>query len=283
MTSTIDQLLARARLHATSHAPADITDTRRAPHHPTGAPAPGAATGEPHEPHKDMRGAARDLQALCETAVTGAAVAALGDFLTHKLPQPSGARVLGCILLLTGAEDSARFWWQYAAGAGDSTASYCLYLHHLALGENHEAVWWRGQSAPAAVRPPADGAPGAPRGTASADTAVSAAAPDAPDEATVVFDGAARNLAADASLPTTLRVLQALRPSGGAPRRGSSTVRAVMEYVSAAVSYVDEDLELPLPDPDFTERIRALTAAATRPARPGRRTPPRLPARLPAT
>ncbi|MEV0411448.1 hypothetical protein AB0I68_11760 [Streptomyces sp. NPDC050448] len=275
MTSTIDQLLARARLHDTSSAPADIADTGCTPHHRAGAPEPGAATGEPQ---KDMRGAARDLRALCETAVTGAAVVALGDFLTHKLPHPSGARVLGCILLLTDAEDSARFWWQYAAGAGDSIASYCLYLHHLALGENHEAVWWRRQTTPSAIRQAADGALRAPR-----DVVDAADASRAPDEATVVFDGAARNLAADASLPTTLRVLRALRPSGGGSRRGSSTVKAVMEYVSAAVSYVDDDLELPLPDPDFTDRIRALTTSATRPVRPGRRTRPRLPARFPAT
>nr|WSW47544.1 hypothetical protein OG296_33045 [Streptomyces sp. NBC_01001] len=275
MTSTIDQLLARARLHDTSHAPADIADTRGAPHHEPGARAPGATAAEPH---KDMRGAARDLQALCETAVTGAAVAALGDFLTNKLPQPSGARVLGCILLLTDAEDSARFWWQYAAGAGDSIASYCLYLHHLALGENHEAVWWRRQTAPSAARNAAD----SPNAADAPGVADAPDAPYAPDAATVVFDGAERNLAADASLPTTLRVLRALRPSGGGSKRGSSTVKAVMEYVSAAVSYVDDDLELPLPDPDFTDRIRALTAAA-RPARPGRRTSPRLPPRLRAT
>ncbi|MFE2147136.1 hypothetical protein ACFXA3_36330, partial [Streptomyces sp. NPDC059456] len=249
MTSTVEQLLARARLHTASHAPADIADTGGAPR-PPGARAPERAAGGPR---KDMRGAARDLQALCETAVTGSAVAALGDFLTHQLPQPSGARVLGCILLLTGAEDSARFWWQYAAGAGDSIASYCLYLHHLALGEDHEALWWRRQSAP-----PAPGH--------------AAGAPDEPEVATVVFEGAARDLAADASLPTTLRVLRALRPGGTAARRGSGTVRAVMEYVSAAVSYVDDDLELPLPDPDLTERIRALTAPAARPPRPGRRT-----------
>ncbi|MFE2874132.1 hypothetical protein ACFXG6_07880 [Streptomyces roseus] len=264
MTSTIDELLARARLHTASHAPVDIADTGGAPHRGAIAGAPGAAAGEPR---KDMRGAARDLRALCETAVTGTAVAALGDFLTHKLPQPSGARVLGCILLLTDAEDSARFWWQYAAGAGDSIASYCLYLHHLALGEDHEAVWWRRQTAPAAAARAAD-AP---------------AHPDGPDTSTVVFDGAERDLAADASLPTTLRVLRALRPGGAGAGRAAGTVRAVMEYVSAAVSYVDDDLELPLPDPDFTDRIRDLTAAPGRPTKSGPRTPPRLPPRLRAT
>ncbi|MFK0254055.1 hypothetical protein [Streptomyces sp. NPDC090445] len=154
-----------------------------------------------------MRGAADDLQALCETAVTSAAVSALGGgFLTQALPQPSGARVLGCILLLTDAEDSARFWWQYAAGAGDSIATHCLYLHHLALGENRQAVWWRRQTAPAG----------------------------------------------DAGLPAALRTPQA---------EHTATVDAVMEYVSAAVRYVDDDLELPLPAPDFSERIRAITAA----------------------
>ncbi|MFF3859820.1 hypothetical protein [Streptomyces sp. NPDC002209] len=273
MTSSIDQLLARARLHDTSYAPPDIADTRGAPHHEPGARPCGAAPGEPH---KDMRSAARDLRALCETAVTAAAVAALGDFLTNKLPQPSGARVLGCILLLTDAEDSARFWWQYAAGAGDSIASYCLYLHHLALGENHEALWWRRQTTPSAARHPAD-PPKAPDARGVAD------APGAPDAATVLFDGAERNLAADASLPTTLRVLRALRPGGGGSKRGSSTVKAVMEYVSAAVSYVDDDLELPLPDPDFTDRIRDLTAAPARTQKAGARTAPTLPARLRTT
>ncbi|WP_053692230.1 hypothetical protein [Streptomyces sp. WM6372] len=273
MTSTIDQLLARARLHTTSRAPADIADTGGAPHHGAVARSLGAAAGEPQ---KDMRGAARDLQALCETAVTGTAVTALGDFLTHKLPQPSGARVLGCILLLTDAEDSARFWWQYAAGAGDSIASYCLYLHHLALGENHEAVWWRRQTAPTATGRAAEvrDAPGPSDALGPSD---------AQDAATVVFDGAERDLAADASLPTTLRVLRALRPGGAGTGRGTGTVKAVMDYVSAAVSYVDDDLELPLPDPDFTDRIRDLTAAPSRPPKPGPRTPPRLPPRLRTT
>ncbi|MFD7631841.1 hypothetical protein ACFV7Q_38555, partial [Streptomyces sp. NPDC059851] len=164
MASTIDELLARARLHDTAYPPADITDLARStdpvrgvdPADPADRTAP-AGPARPPAPaptpvadrQQAMRGAADDLQALCETAVTRAAVSALGGgFLTQTLPQPSGARVLGCILLLTDAEDSARFWWQYAAGAGDSIATYCLYLHHLALGENRQAVWWRRQTAP---------------------------------------------------------------------------------------------------------------------------------------
>jgi hypothetical protein len=38
-----------------------------------------------------------------------------------------------------------------------------------------------------------------------------------------------------------------------------------MDYVPAAVAYVDDDLDLPLPDPDFAQRIQAL---ATAPAAP---------------
>ncbi len=264
MASTIDELLSRALLHDTPDAPTDITDAADT----TGAA--GTAEAEDTPGQQDMRRAARDLKALCETAVTGTAVSSLGDdFLTQALPQPSGARVLGCILLLTDAEDSARFWWQYAAGAGDSIASYCLYLHHLALGENRQAVWWRRQTAPAAAGP-----------------GPAARAQDAEAAPTVVFAGPGRNLAADASLPTTLRVLRALRalrPGGSGRRRGSATVDAVMEYVPAAVRYVDEDLELPLPEPDFSERIRSITAAAARPRPPRRRTRPALPARHPET
>ncbi|MFI9628827.1 hypothetical protein [Streptomyces sp. NPDC052042] len=54
--------------------------------------------------------------------------------------------MLGCILQLAEAEEDARFWWQYAAGAGDAASSYCLYLHHLALGERGEVRWWHHQT-----------------------------------------------------------------------------------------------------------------------------------------
>ncbi|GGT04751.1 MULTISPECIES: hypothetical protein [Streptomyces] len=229
MASTVDELLSRALLRDAPPPPADIADTAPAPrtasaddsgggaHRPAGSPpAPAGAA----ERQAAMRAAAHDLRALCEAAVSGAAVTALGgDFLTQSLPQPGGARVLGCILLLADTEDSARFWWQYAAGAGDAIASYCLYLHHLALGENRQASWWHGQTAPAAEA---------------------------------------------AALPTALRVLRALRPGGPGPGPGRAAVDAVLEYVPAAVNYVDDDLELPLPDPDFSERIRALTAAPRR-------------------
>ncbi|MER7109467.1 hypothetical protein [Streptomyces sp. NPDC000229] len=248
MTSPIDELLARARLVDRPYVPLDITHTSR-PSTPPQAPPAASGTG-PGE--ADRRAAADDLTALCETVVSDdTAVTALGDFLT----EPFGARVLGCILQLTDAEDSARFWWQYAAGAGDTAASYCLYLHHLALGEQDQAIWGQQQATPAP--------------------------PPTPDEAPPAqFVYPERNIAADASLPTTLRVLKALKIHTDYAKDETHTVEAVIDYVSAAVSYVDDDVELPLPDPDFTDHIRALTTHTShRP--PGSRTTSPLPARSP--
>ncbi len=95
----------------------------------------------------DESSAADDLQTLCETVITHTgALADLKLFLARALPEPSGARVLGCMLQLSEREESARFWWQYAAGAGDPAASYCLYLHHRALGEHGAADWWHTQA-----------------------------------------------------------------------------------------------------------------------------------------
>ncbi|UCM91297.1 hypothetical protein [Streptomyces marincola] len=53
-----------------------------------------------------------------------------------------GAMVFACLLYLTGHQESAQFWWQLAAGAGDRTAAYCLHLHHRDLGEPREATHW---------------------------------------------------------------------------------------------------------------------------------------------
>ena len=42
--------------------------------------------------------------------------------------------------------------WQYAAGADDVTAAYCLYLHHLSLAETIEAHLWHAQADPDRTR-----------------------------------------------------------------------------------------------------------------------------------
>ncbi|WP_307523098.1 hypothetical protein [Streptomyces umbrinus] len=270
MTSHIDELLARARLRREPYTAADIDaaaarlatraavrcDAPEEPHCPTppthnaSAPADtdlagasvlgknpvgrGAADGTPADEHSPGRGQARegsvdessaadDLQTLCETVITHTgALADLRIFLARALPEPSGARVLGCMLQLSEREESARFWWQYAAGAGDPAASYCLYLHHRALGEHGAADWWHTQHTQTDVVADAEAGP-------------------------------------EVEITTTLRILRALKPDD-APV--PEPVNAVLHYVPAAVAFVDDDLDLPLPDPDFTDRIRALTATA---------------------
>lgn len=53
-----------------------------------------------------------------------------------------GAQVFACMLYLAGHPESAQFWWQFAAGAGQRSAAYCLYLLHAGLGEMREAAHW---------------------------------------------------------------------------------------------------------------------------------------------
>ncbi|WP_438297692.1 hypothetical protein [Streptomyces sp. HUAS TT7] len=165
--------------------------------------------------------AAQDLMVLCEAvAVYPGAITSLHRFLARALPEPLGARVLGCLLQLSEREDSARFWWQYAAGAGDYPATYCLYLQHRALGEHDVANWWLTQTDAVTTQ---------------------SRHPD------------------DVDIDTALRVLRALKTTdAGVP----DVIHAVLDYVPAAVAYVDDDLDLPLPDPDFTDHIHALTTQA---------------------
>ncbi|WP_059010321.1 hypothetical protein [Streptomyces specialis] len=170
--------------------------------------------------------AAGQLGVLCRTVVgQEGALQHLAAFLARRIPHPDGARVLGCVLQLAGREDSARFWWQYAAGAGDAAAAYCLYLHHLTLGERWEAELWHRQS----DRPGRDVRGGR------------------HDEPT----------AGDGSSPAlVLRVLTLLR---GDSAYLTEAAAAVVHYVPDAVQFVDE-IELPLPAADFVKRIEELTA-----------------------
>lgn len=48
----------------------------------------------------------------------------------------------------------------------------------------------------------------------------------------------------------------------------TAQISAVLDYVPAAVAYVDDDLDLPLPDADFTDRITSMTTAPATRARP---------------
>ncbi|MBW1599461.1 hypothetical protein [Streptomyces sp. JJ38] len=246
MTCHVEQLLAKAQLAPTAPytesdldaaeerlavrvaarlTPCDVLSDR--PALPARRPIPAASGRTP-----EQYGA--DLNTMCEVILNRPdALAHLLDFLARCVPEPHGATVLGGILHLTGAEDSARFWWQYAAGAGDQPAAYCLYLHHQAQGEDVEARWWYRQSDLA--RPPMN------------------------EEHTELERAIA------------LRVLQRLRQE----RSFTHTVLSVLDYVPAAVSFIDDDVELPLPDADFTDRVHALLAVARDAHR--RRTPPTKP------
>nr|MDT0526672.1 hypothetical protein [Streptomyces sp. DSM 41633] len=136
--------------------------------------------------------------------------------LTPQLPEPPGARVLGCILQLAESEENARFWWQYAAGAGDPAPSYCLYHHHRALGEHAPARWWHDQTELL-------------QNTPSTDRPITRNDPDTQtDEVPQAVATALNEVSTtDASLlPTALRILSALR-TGPAPV--PTTVGAVID------------------------------------------------------
>lgn len=248
MTSHVEDLLSRARLVHEPYTQADIDAAERRLAARIANPSPAPAACEPAA--GDERAATRDLQTLCETVVASTALDVLQDafVLAQPLPDPQGARVLGCILWLTRSHEAARDWWQYAAGDGDA-AAFSLHLHHLARGERTEARWWHPQAEHTLAPPPVAREP--------APACAATAPPDVPFVITTVLDQA--SLTDFSVLPTTLRLLNALRTA----RRDVSTewptaLRALLDYVPVAVGYVDEDLDLPLPDPGFTDRIRAL-------------------------
>ncbi|MFD7734161.1 hypothetical protein ACFV6F_27740 [Kitasatospora phosalacinea] len=80
---------------------------------------------------------------------------------------PRGGLVFACLLHLTGQPIEAQWWFQFAAGAGDRTATYCLYLHHVRKGELREAEFWfqqagrlEDESHPVAIPPSLPAVPG---------------------------------------------------------------------------------------------------------------------------
>jgi hypothetical protein len=230
----IEDLLSRALLVRERAVPRDVvpTFTRR--------------TLAPDEPSTPANPAAEDLHTLCETLVQHTPGSEVADFLTEQVPEPRSALVLACVLELTETSEGARFWWEYAAGAGQSAAAYCLYLHHLALGERETADWWHRQTDD--VQP-------------SSSTAVAR---------TETEWHPGNHLVASSSTSTVLRVLRHLSRNSSRPR--SAVVAELMTYMPTAVAtgYLREpDMDLPLPGQDFADRIVAvLEAAARRPDLP---------------
>ncbi|WP_121830355.1 hypothetical protein [Streptomyces sp. S1] len=231
--TTLEALLSRALL---------VPD-RAAPREAVPLPEPavgGQAPVTPGQTPDSSAAAAEDLRALCETLVHHTPAADVSVFVTDQVPDPRSALVLACVLQLTDTDDGARFWWQYAAGAGHSAAAYCLYLHHLALGETHTARWWHTQ-------------------TDGAETS-------AHQETTTIRWGDSPFVLRheeQASIGTIVRVLKNLARHISRPR--SAVVAELMDYMPTAVAigYLREpESELPLPGPTFARKIQDLLDAA---------------------
>ncbi|MFJ2407412.1 hypothetical protein ACIOUE_39670 [Streptomyces xanthochromogenes] len=252
-TNRIEELLSRALLVRDRAVPRDVVP----------ATGPAAAPADTRSA-TDLDGAAEDLRALCETLVAGTPARDVATFVTDQIPEPRSALVLACVLQLTDTTDGARFWWEYAAGAGQPAAAYCLYLHHLALGDRDAAAWWHRQT---------DDSPPT-HDPASPEARPGATAPVWRAAAHPAWHAA--NHRVTNSTTTILRVLRHLAKQTVRPR--TAAVTELMTYVptAVAVGYLRQpDVDLPMPGPDFARQITTrLEAATTHPT-----TDSRLPAR----
>ncbi|MFE9374721.1 glycoprotein [Streptomyces sp. NPDC006711] len=76
--------------------------------------------------------------------------------------EPEGALVFAALLHLSGYRDPSQFWFEFAAGAGNRTAAFCLTLLHQQRSEHRTAAHWRTQipaPAPTAPQPALDASP----------------------------------------------------------------------------------------------------------------------------
>lgn len=235
MTTCIEDLLSRALLTRERSVPSDVVpQDYGGDHDHEAADDPPAADGAP--PTTQASAAAEDLRALCETLISHTTATDVTDFVTEQLPQPRSALALACVLQLTDTHGGARFWWQYAAGAGQAAAAYCLYLHHRSLGEDVIAAWWHQQTDN--VHP-----------TPASETTVETTAP---------------RPVTSTSTSTILRVLRHLAQQTVRPR--TKAVSRLMTYLPPAVTsgYVCEAaIDLPLPGPNFAKRIHDLIDSTT--------------------
>ncbi|MFC8230642.1 hypothetical protein [Streptomyces sp. NPDC057287] len=93
----------------------------------------------------------RDLTDLCRMVIKAPGCKErLIEFVGAARPTDQvGARVFGCMLLLGGHDEGARFWWGFAAGVGDGTAAYALFLDGLLRDDPDAATRcyldWRGK------------------------------------------------------------------------------------------------------------------------------------------
>lgn len=103
-------------------------------------------------PHPIHEWAGQELDAISNDVIRNIhAISAMGlltemeDLDDLVRLDPEGALVFACLLHLARRSEAARFWWQFAAGAGSATAAHCLFLHHLQHSELRDARHWRAQ------------------------------------------------------------------------------------------------------------------------------------------
>lgn len=147
---------------------------------------------------------------------------------TGSWPHGADSALLFACLLHLGDEEGARFWFQYAAGAGSRTAARCLYLHHLARAEVETARHWKRQ---AQALPPDDHLP---------------ALPEIPE----TLEEALRASIIWTSPPITTQDLIGLCDAGRSARPPYRLPPRLRRAVTAHVWAEDPDLgEVPIPGP----------------------------------
>ncbi|WP_329026663.1 glycoprotein [Streptomyces sp. NBC_00690] len=113
-----------------------------------GTPAPRSSPipQEARQPLSRTEQAAHDLDLAAALIVDAPqAATSLKRFLDHERIDPAGALVFATLLYLAGYLEGAQFWWQFAAGSGDATAAFCLFLLHEQQAEFRDARYWRDQ------------------------------------------------------------------------------------------------------------------------------------------
>lgn len=145
MTRTIDDLLEDAAVPVVGNPHFDVGAALRRL-----AVDVGRSSASPSTHLAGAARAGRQLSTVCRWAINApsapADISRLADAPTRGTQgefDEDGAAVFACLLFLTSHPESAQFWWQLSAGAGNRIAAYCLHLHHLALGEHREAAHWR--------------------------------------------------------------------------------------------------------------------------------------------
>ncbi|MFE7951484.1 hypothetical protein [Streptomyces sp. NPDC057426] len=78
---------------------------------------------------------------LCDVVLRSNDIDRLHAFSTDY--DQAGARTFACLLYSLDRQQSALFWWRFAAGAGDALAAHLLAAHHAAVGRATEARVWR--------------------------------------------------------------------------------------------------------------------------------------------